>query len=435
MSSKIHEVVRYMWGIYGAGLDQDERKRLTAELNQALQEFEASKTQYESYRLSAAAQEAYKPVPAQWKVFKEEVESCMNYLAKGEPRWDEMAKYNLSAKVRKEALPLTEAFKTLLRLAQTEQVSYSKDSLDSAQISIQMTTLISLLAFCLSSVLTWMMARSTTQRITSFLQGVGSASQTVNQATETLREASQNLSNSSVGAAASLEETVASLSLIMETVKVNEERLQSASQLSAKAGEAASHGEHEVMALVQAMSEISDSSQKISEITAVIDDIAFQTNLLALNAAVEAARAGEQGKGFAVVAEAVRSLAQRSAVAAKDISSLIKETRERVDRGADVAGKSGDALKNIVDVVQKVTLLNGEISESNKEQSSGISQINQAMTQLDNATQKNAQLAQSVAESSEKMRVEADGIHAEIAGFEKIVEGTSESPITSKRAA
>jgi methyl-accepting chemotaxis protein len=257
----------------------------------------------------------------------------------------------------------------------------------------------------------------------------------VNQATETLREASQNLSNSSVGAAASLEETVASLSLIMETVKVNEERLQSASQLSAKAGEAASHGEHEVMALVQAMSEISDSSQKISEITAVIDDIAFQTNLLALNAAVEAARAGEQGKGFAVVAEAVRSLAQRSAVAAKDISSLIKETRERVDRGADVAGKSGDALKNIVDVVQKVTLLNGEISESNKEQSSGISQINQAMTQLDNATQKNAQLAQSVAESSEKMRVEADGIHAEIAGFEKIVEGTSESPITSKRAA
>jgi methyl-accepting chemotaxis protein len=425
MSSKIHQVIRYMWGIYGAGLDLEERKRLSEQVQAAVAEFEKTKSQFESYHLSNEAQEAYKPVSDMWSVFKTEVEGTMSYLRKGEARWDEMAKYNMAAKVRKEALPLTDAFKKLADQVQLEQENYAAESLKQAQLSIQIMALVALAVFCLSAVFTWMMANSVTKRITSFMSTVGSASQTVNQATDALRETSQNLSQASVGAAASLEETVASLSLIMETVKTNEDRLVSATDLSNKAGEAAVHGEKEVMTLVQAMSEISDSSQKISEITDVIDDIAFQTNLLALNAAVEAARAGEQGKGFAVVAEAVRSLAQRSAVAAKDISSLIRETSERVNRGAEVASKSGDALKDIVDVVQKVTVLNGEIAEATKQQSSGILQINQAMTQLDDTTQKNAQMAQSVAESSEEMRTQTEGIHKEINGFNQVVEGTS----------
>ncbi len=425
MSSKIHEVIRYMWGIYGAGLDQDERKRMTEKALQALADFETAKTKLESYQLSNESTEAYKLVPEQWKIFRTEVDGALGYFSKGEDRWDEMAKYNLTAKVRKEAAPLTDAFRALSDQVRKEQDVYSESSLSAATLAVQMIGLMSVLAFLVSAVMTWLMARSTTERITSFLEGVGQSSSTVNQTTESLREASQNLSQASVGAAASLEETVASLSLIMETVKTNEERLSAASEFSAKAGKAAEHGEQEVLALVQAMSEISDSSQKISEITDVIDDIAFQTNLLALNASVEAARAGEHGKGFAVVAEAVRTLAQRSAVAAKDISSLIRETRERVNRGADVAGKSGEALKDIVDVVRKVTSLNAEISDANQQQSSGIVQINQAMTHLDETTQKNAQLAQSMAEASDKMRIEAEEIHSEIAGFNKVVEGRS----------
>jgi methyl-accepting chemotaxis protein len=425
MGSKIHQIVRYMWGIYGAGLDLEDRKRLAEQVQQALTDFETTRTRFESYQLSEASKEIYKSVPDQWKLLKSEVEATMNYFAKNEPRWDEMGKYNMVAKVRTEARPLTNSFQKLADQVQKEQAQYSEDSLNAANFSIQMIVLISLIAFFVSVFMTWKMANSVTQRITSFVSGIGNASETVHHATDGLQEASHVLSDSSIGAAASLEQTVASLSLIMETVKTNEERLKAASDLSNQAGKAASHGEDEVMALVQAMSEISDSSRKISEITAVIDDIAFQTNLLALNAAVEAARAGEQGKGFAVVAEAVRSLAQRSAIAAKDISSLIKETGERVERGAAVAGKSGEALKNIVDVVKKVTVLNSEISESTQQQSSGIVQINQAMTQLDDATQKNAQLAQSVAESSEKMRVQADGIRLEIAGFSQAVEGVS----------
>jgi len=425
MSSKIHQIVRYMWGIYGAGLDLEERKRLAVRVSETISAFEEIKVQFEKYHLSAGVRETYQPVNDQWKVFKSEVDGTMNYLSKGEARWDEMAKYNMAAKIRKEALPLTDAFSKLGELVNKEQKLYSDESLKSAELSIQMITLISLIAFFVASVVTWMTASSVTKRITSFMSGIGSASQSVNVATDGLQEASQTLSNSSVGAAASLEETVTSLSLIMETVKINEERLRTASDLSMQAGKAAAHGEDEVTTLVQAMSDISDSSRKISEITDVIDDIAFQTNLLALNAAVEAARAGEQGKGFAVVAEAVRSLAQRSAVAAKDISSLIKETSERVERGAHVAEQSGDALKKIVDVVQKVTVLNGEIAESTQQQSSGISQINEAMSHLDDATQKNAQLARSVAESSEKMRTEADGIRNEISGFSQVVEGSS----------
>jgi len=171
------------------------------------------------------------------------------------------------------------------------------------------------------------------------------------------------------------------------------------------------------------MSEIASGSKKIEEIIHVIDDIAFQTNLLALNAAVEAARAGEQGKGFAVVAEAVRSLAQKSAEAAKDINALIKDNVEKSGHGATIASNSGAVLQDILLAVKKVADLNGEIAAGSREQATGLEQISKAMNQLDQATQGNAASSEEVAASSEEMSSQANALADLVGELQMLVHG------------
>lgn len=236
--------------------------------------------------------------------------------------------------------------------------------------------------------------------ISAIANRLSGASGNVTSSVVQLSEAGTNLSQSSTEAAASLEETVASLEELTSMVQVNSDNARQAAAVSASSRSAAEAGESEIRGLIQSMTEISQSSKKIEEIISVIDDIAFQTNLLALNAAVEAARAGEQGKGFAVVAEAVRSLAQRSAVAAKDIATLISTSVEQIERGSRIAANSGVVLGGIVESVKKVADLNNEIAAASAEQSAGIQQIGKAMNQLDQASQSNAASAEEIAATS-----------------------------------
>ncbi|AOI78001.1 MULTISPECIES: methyl-accepting chemotaxis protein [unclassified Burkholderia] len=226
-----------------------------------------------------------------------------------------------------------------------------------------------------------------------------------------------DLSSRTESQAASLEETAASMAQLTGIVRQSAEHAQHAAQLAHDASNIASTGGGVMTDAVHTMNGIADSATKVGEIIAVIDGIAFQTNILALNAAVEAARAGEQGRGFAVVAAEVRTLAQRSASAAKEIKGLIEQSTRRVDEGAVLIGRAGESIHEIVDAVQRVTTIVGEISSASQEQSGGIDQVNVAVTQMDEATQRNAALVEQAAAATHALAEQASALRHAVAVF------------------
>ena len=232
----------------------------------------------------------------------------------------------------------------------------------------------------------------------------------VTSASSQIAQGNQDLSSRTEQQASSLEQTAASMEELTSTVKQNADNARQANQLAASASEVAVRGGDVVSQVVDTMGSINASSRKIVDIISVIDGIAFQTNILALNAAVEAARAGEQGRGFAVVASEVRSLAQRSAAAAKEIKGLIDDSVHKVEAGSALVGQAGRTMEEIVDSVKRVTDIMGEISTASQEQTSGIEQINQAISQMDQVTQQNAALVEEAAAAATALNEQAGGL-------------------------
>ncbi|QCP51487.1 methyl-accepting chemotaxis protein [Trinickia violacea] len=226
-----------------------------------------------------------------------------------------------------------------------------------------------------------------------------------------------DLSSRTEQQAASLEQTAASMEELTATVKRNSEHAREANELALSASKVSERAGTVVSGVVQTMGAISDASSKIVEIIGVIDGIAFQTNILALNAAVEAARAGEQGRGFSVVAAEVRSLAQRSATAAKEIKALIGGSVEQVQAGNRLVEEAGSTMNEVVDSVKRVTLIMNEIMGASEEQANGIEQINQALTQMDQVTQQNASLVEEAAAAAESMREQAAALVQTVSVF------------------
>jgi len=236
-------------------------------------------------------------------------------------------------------------------------------------------------------------------------------------ASSQIASGNQDLSSRTEQQASSLQETAASMEELTSTVKQNADNARQANQLAVSASEVAVRGGSVVSQVVDTMSAINTSSRKIVDIIAVIDGIAFQTNILALNAAVEAARAGEQGRGFAVVASEVRSLAQRSAAAAKEIKGLIDDSVGKVEAGSHQVAEAGQTMEEIVASVKRVTDIMGEIMSASQEQTQGIEQINQAISQMDQVTQQNAALVEEAAAAAGSLQDQAGSLSQVVSVF------------------
>ncbi|HEF0099756.1 TPA: Tar ligand binding domain-containing protein [Citrobacter youngae] len=265
------------------------------------------------------------------------------------------------------------------------------------------------------------------QSLISTVTAVRNSSESIHTGAAEISSGNNDLSSRTEQQAASLEETAASMEQLTATVKQNTDNAKQATQLAKNASDTAARGGRVVDTVVHTMSEIADSSQQIAQITNVIDSIAFQTNILALNAAVEAARAGEQGRGFAVVAGEVRTLASRSAQAAKEIKALIDNSTHCVGMGSQQVSDAGKTMAEIVAAVTRVTDIMGEIASASEEQSRGIEQVSLAVSQMDSVTQQNAALVEESAAAAASLEQQAEQLRQAVAVFritrEKAVSG------------
>jgi methyl-accepting chemotaxis protein len=259
---------------------------------------------------------------------------------------------------------------------------------------------------------------------------VRTSTDTIATASAQIASGNMDLSVRTESQASSLEKTASSMEELTSTVKQNADNARQANQLAVSASEVAVKGGSVVTQVVDTMGSINASSKKIVDIIGVIDGIAFQTNILALNAAVEAARAGEQGRGFAVVASEVRSLAQRSASAAKEIKTLIGDSVDKVDIGAKLVDQAGATMQEIVDSVRRVTDIMSEITAASQEQMSGIEQVNEAVTQMDAGTQQNAALVEEAAAAAQSLRDQAGKLSQVVSVFKL---DTNKKSVMAKR--
>ncbi len=258
---------------------------------------------------------------------------------------------------------------------------------------------------------------ATLETIVNPIITVKSAIDSISTAAKEISAGNADLSHRTEQQAASLEETASSMEELASTVKQNADNAKQANQMALSASDVAVKGGNVVQQVVETMYSINESSRKIVDIISVIDGIALQTNILALNAAVEAARAGEQGRGFAVVASEVRNLAQRSAAAAKEIKGLIGDSVEKVEDGSKLVGEAGKTMGEIVASVKRVADIMADISAASAEQSSGIDQVNHAVTQMDEVTQQNAALVEEAAAAAESLEEQADTLAQTVSHF------------------
>lgn len=419
----------FIWAALASNENPEARQKFLERSESAFKLFKKSQEEYENATHSAEEAKNYAKARADKELFYAKTDEVLKLIADTSPESDAKAyQYMNFGEWHVLAISVQEAIAA--NMAFFEKTSIENNKNQQAERARQAQVLIGIALVCALSLFAVLMiiAHRVSKSIGQVVGDLDGSSQQLSMAIQQLSGAGQVLSETSTQSAASLEETVASLEELSAMVKVNSDNARQAATLSNDSCAIAEQGHREMGSLITSMQEIATSSKKIEEIIAVIDDISFQTNLLALNAAVEAARAGEQGKGFAVVADAVRSLAQRSAVAAKDIGELIRDSSHKVDHGCKMADQSGEALLSIVSSVKKVSNLNSEISAASHEQTTGIEQISRAMNQLDEVSQGNAASSEEIAASSEEISAQAQQMFELAHSLSEIVHGVDTLP-------
>ncbi|QLY23807.1 methyl-accepting chemotaxis protein [Bdellovibrio sp. KM01] len=415
---------QYLWGAI-ANLNFEKRRNTYIEkLDQALKEYKDAVATYEAAPDLEGEREIYTPMKNNHASYVAHVEEFIQTLKTPTPEnYEKVRAAAAEGAYQQESVQIKGTTGKIM--AMYNEAVKKNNLAQEAERSLVFKLLVGIGLACSLGVFFALIviASRLSKNVSEVVGQLSDSCNQVNMAITQLTEAGQSLSQSSTTSAASLEETVAALEEMSSMVSMNSDNAKQAANLSQASRSAAEDGEQEMQKLVTSMHGISQSSKKIEEIINVIDDIAFQTNLLALNAAVEAARAGEQGRGFAVVAEAVRSLAQRSAVAAKDINGLIKNSVDQVEGGSKIADKAGEVLKNIVTSIKKVSDLNNEISAASSEQTTGIQQISKAMNQLDQSSQANAASSEEIAATSEEMAAQSKQMYSVVVTLSNVVMG------------
>ncbi len=426
MVSSMQGVMRQLWTAFAFDGDVAAKTQAIEKSREEFKNFKTAQEHYLTFPRSEKMKEMYKPVEQNEQAFAEGFEEAASLFAKHTMADTEKGRDVIVGKLRGAVNAIDQALFDMAKArGELAKAEAEKEVSDSHRQKI-LLSLVGVFSSLAVIVFGFFLANRLSRLLTSIAGQLNGAGNQVTSAGAQLSASAQQVSAGSTEAASSLEETVSSLEELASMVKLNADNAKQAAALSATSTKSAEEGETEIKSLIGSMKDISTSSKKIEEIINVIDDIAFQTNLLALNAAVEAARAGEQGKGFAVVAEAVRTLAQRSASAAKDITSLIKDSVTKIDHGTRTADASGNVLKNIVISVKKVADLNNEIASACSEQANGITQINKAMNELDSSTQQNASSAEEVAASSEEMSAQASVLQNLVKDLGAVIHGDAQ---------